>query len=487
MAVDRPRQTRIVIVGAGFGGIGMGASLKRRGCDDFVILEKSDSVGGVWHKNRYPGAACDVPAHLYSFSFELRPDWPQRYASQAEILDYLNHCARKYGLAPHIRFGTEVTDARWDETHNRWVVRTADDQLFHAQALVTATGQLSRPSHPRLPCATRFSGPIFHSAEWRDCDLHGKIVAVVGTGASATQLVPAIAPIVSKLYVFQRSAAYILPKRDKIYPRWQIRLFRHCRGALRLRRMLIYLQHEHRAFAFVTWRAVLRTKRRAFIRHLRRGVKQADLRDRLTPDYRMGCKRILLSNDFYPAMDRANVELVTERIEEIRPGAIVTGDAAERKVDCIIFATGFAATDFLVPMKMTGLRGQDLHQSWKGGAEAYLGMTVAGFPNFFMLYGPNTNLAHNSIVFMIESQIRHVMACLARLGGDGARSIEVKENIQRRFNARIRRRLENSIWSKGCMSWYLTAAGKNTTNWPGYSFMFRLKTRTPNWDDYVVQ
>jgi cation diffusion facilitator CzcD-associated flavoprotein CzcO len=487
MALGGPLQTRIVIVGAGFGGIGLAVTLKKRGCDDFIILEKSDSVGGVWHKNRYPGAACDVPAHLYSFSFELRADWPHKYASQAEILKYLAHCARKYGVEPHIRFGTEATDARWDEAHNRWIVRTADDQVFHAQALVTATGQLSRPSYPRLPGATSFSGAMFHSAEWQDCDLRGKCVAVVGTGASAIQLVPAIAPLVSKLYVFQRSAAYVLPKSDKTYARWQIRVFKHVPGALRLSRMLIYMQHEQRAFAFTTWRAVLRIKRSAFFRHLRRGVKKVGLRERLTPDYRMGCKRILLSNDFYPAMDRANVELVTERIEEIRPGAIVAADAAERKVDCIIFATGFAATDFLVPMKVSGRRGQDLHQSWKGGAEAYLGMTVAGFPNFFMLYGPNTNLAHNSIVFMIESQICHIVACLARLGGDGVRRIEVKKDIQQQFNAHIQRRLRNAIWSKGCTSWYLTAAGKNTTNWPGYSFMFRLRTRAPRWDDYVVQ
>ncbi len=487
MAVDRPIETRIVVVGAGFAGIGLGVNLKKRGCDDFIILEKSDSVGGVWHQNRYPGAACDVPAHLYSFSFELRADWPQKYASQAEILNYLAHCARKYGVEPHLRLRAEVTGARWDEASNHWVVRTADGQVFHAQALVTATGQLSRPSRPQLPGTASFSGPIFHSAQWQEHDLRGKSVAVVGTGASAIQLVPAIAPLVGKLYVFQRSAAYVMPRPDKNYSRWQIGLFRHVPGALRLNRLLIYLLHEHRAFAFITWRAALRLKRGAFFRHLRRGVKNLELRARLIPDYRLGCKQILLSNDFYPAMDRANVELVTERIKEIRPGAVVAEDTVERKVDCIIFATGFAATDFLVPIKVTGLRGQDLHQSWNGGAEAYLGMTVTGFPNFFMLYGPNTNLAHNSIVFMIESQIRYVLACLDRLERDDVSSIEVKKNIQQQFNARIQRRLQSSIWSKGCTSWYLTAAGKNTTNWPGYSFMFRLRTRAPNWDDYAVQ
>jgi cation diffusion facilitator CzcD-associated flavoprotein CzcO len=487
MAVDRLIETRIVIIGAGFGGIGLGVNLKKRGFNDFVILEKSDSVGGVWHKNRYPGAACDVPAHLYSFSFELRADWPQKYASQAELLNYLVHCARKYGLDPHLRFGAEVTEARWDEARHLWIVCTAAGQVFETQSLVTATGQLSRPFTPRLPGAASFAGPIFHSAHWQDCDLRGKRVAVVGTGASAIQLVPAIAPLVSRLYVFQRSAAYVLPKSDRNYSQRQIRLFQRVPGLLRLSRLLIYLQHEQTAFAFLTWRAALRIKRRAFFRHLRHGVKAIDLRERLTPDYRMGCKRILLSNDFFPAMDRANVELVTERIEEIRPDAIAAADGAERQVDCVIFATGFAAADFLVPMKVTGAGGQDLRQSWQGGAEAYLGTTVAGFPNFFMLYGPNTNLAHNSIVFMIESQIRHVMACLDRLERGGARSIEVKKDIQCSFNARIQRRLQNSIWSKGCTSWYLTAAGKNTTNWPGYSFTFRLRTRAPNWDDYAVQ
>jgi cation diffusion facilitator CzcD-associated flavoprotein CzcO len=467
--------------------LGLGITLKRSGFDDFVILEKSDSVGGVWGKNRYPGAACDVPAHLYSFSFEPRADWPRKYANQAELLDYLIYCVRKHDIDPHLRLGSEVTDARWDETSRRWIVQTGDGQVFEAQSLVAATGQLSRPAFPQLPGLTSFAGPVFHSAEWRpECDLRGKRVAVVGTGASAIQLVPGIAPLVDKLYVFQRSAAYVLQKPDKTYSRWQMFLFKHFPGVLRLSRMLIYLQHEQTAFAFITWRAALRVKRRAFFRHLRHGVKNADLQQRLIPNYRLGCKRILLSNDFYPAMDRANVELVTQRIGEIRSDAVVTTDGAERKVDCIIFATGFAATDFLVPMKVTGRHGQDLHQSWKSGAEAYLGMTVPGFPNFFMLYGPNTNLVHNSDVFMIESQIRYVLACLTQIGRDGVRSLELKQHIQEQFNAGIQRRLQNSIWSKGCTSWYLTATGKNTANWPGYSFAFRLRTRSPKWNDYAV-
>ena len=481
-------QTRVVIIGAGFGGIGLGIKLKASGLNDFVILEKSDSVGGVWRENRYPGAACDVPSHLYSFSFEPRTDWPDRFANQFDILDYLNHCTRKYVLDPHIRFRAEVTGARWDAASSHWTVNTSDGHVFKAQSLVTATGQLSRPLRPQLPGLANFTGTVFHSAEWRqDYNFRGKRVAVIGTGASAIQFVPAIAPLVSKLYVFQRSAPYVLPKRDKNYARWQISVLQRFPALLKLARLLIYIRQETRAFGFITWRAAIRVKRWAFFRHLRRGVKNPDLRARLIPNYRIGCKRILLSNDFYPAMDRPNVELVTEGIGEIRSDAILTADAAKRKVDCIILGTGFAATDFLVPMKVTGLNGQDLQQAWRNGAQAHLGMTIAGFPNFFMLYGPNTNLAHNSVVYMIEGQIHYVMACLARLCRGNIRSLEIKKEIQDRYNAQLQRRLEKGQWSKGCTNWYLTAAGKNTTNWPGYSFEFRLRTRTPKWDDYAVQ
>lgn len=483
-----PTRTRVVIVGAGFGGIGLGIKLKQAGVNDFVILEKSHSVGGVWRDNSYPGAACDVPSHLYSFSFEPWPGWPDTYARQPDILDYLVHCSRKHALEPHIRFGEEVTDAQWDATANGWTVRTRREGIFETQSLVAATGQLSRPFRPQIPGLAGFSGMAFHSAEWRrDCDFRGRRVAVIGTGASAVQFIPAIAPQVSRLYVFQRSAPYVLPKPDKAYTWRQRMLFRRLPVLLRLSRMLIYLRHESTAFAFVSFRAALRVKRRAFFRHLRRGITSADLRARLTPDYRMGCKRILLSNDFYPAMDRPNVELVTAPIERVRPDAIVTADGAERKVDCIIFGTGFAATDFLAPMNIVGRHGQDLHQSWQTGAEAHLGIMVAGFPNFFMIYGPNTNLAHNSIVYMIESQIRHILACLSRLCRDDIRSLEVKKEPQERFNAQLQRRLRKAVWSKGCTNWYLDAAGKNTTNWPGYSAEFRLKTRAPRWDDYAAQ
>jgi cation diffusion facilitator CzcD-associated flavoprotein CzcO len=483
-----PIPTRVIIVGAGFGGIGLAIKLKQAGLNDFIILEKLESVGGVWHQNQYPGAACDVPSHLYSFSFEPRADWPDKFARQGDILDYLVNCVRKHGLESHIRLAAEAVELRWDETSSRWIVRTGSGTAFAAQAEVTAVGQLSRPSMPQLPGLPRFAGAAFHSAAWpKNFEPGGRNVAVIGTGASAIQFVPAIAPLVNKLYVFQRSAAYVLGKPDKPYAGWQKFLFDHIPGLLRLSRTLIYLRHEMRAIAFVTIRSALAFGRVLFRRHLGRGVAQPDLRRLLTPDYRFGCKRVLISNDFYPAMDRANVELITIGISEIRPDAIVTADSAVRKVDCIIFGTGFAASDFLMPMKIVGRGGRDLHQSWKDGADAYLGMAIAGFPNFFMLYGPNTNLAHNSIICMIESQIRYVIACLRRLDDGDFRTIEIKSDAQKRFNERIQARLQKFVWAKGCTSWYLSPDGKNTANWPGYSFGFMMRTRAPKWDDYAVQ
>ena len=487
MADSGPTRTRVVIIGAGFGGVGLGIKLKKAGLTDFVILEKSDSVGGVWRANTYPGAACDIPSHLYSFSFEPRVDWPNKYAKQSDILDYLKHCTRKHGLEPHIRFGTEVTAARWDEASNQWVVHTRDGRVFESQSIVTATGQLSRPHIPRLPGIETFSGPIFHSAEWRhDIDLGGKRIAVIGTGASAIQIVPAIAPQAEKLLVFQRNAPYVLPKSDKRYARWQQFLFRYMPGTLRLSRTWIYLWHELAAYGFVAKPSALRVARSVFLRNLRKGVKDPDRRRRLIPGYKLGCKRILISNDFYPAMDRPNVELLTHTIAEVQHGAIVTADGTKHGVDGIIFATGFAATEFLAPITVAGRDGKDLNQVWAKGAHAHLGVTVAGFPNFFMLYGPNTNLAHNSIIYMIECQIRYVMACLRRLRGS-VRSLEVRQETQNRSNARVQERLKRTVWARGCTSWYLDAEGRNTANWPGYTFEFMLKTRAPKWDEYVVR
>jgi len=480
-------RTRVLVVGAGFGGIGLGIKLQAAGLTDFIILEKSDRVGGVWRANDYPGAACDVPSLLYSFSFAPRADWPDRYARQGDILAYLEQCARDHGLMPHIRLSTEVSAAEWDAARSLWVARTRDGTTFEAQALVSAVGQLDRPFLPDLPGLDRFSGPVFHSAQWRhDVDLTGKRVAVIGTGASAIQFVPQIAAQVRMLTLFQRSAAYVLPKSDRSYAAWQRKAFTTMPGALWLSRAWQYLAHEVTAFAFVTWPAALNIKRSAFRRHLAEGVKDAEKRRRLTPDYRIGCKRILISNDYYPALDRQNVAVVTGRIAEVRADAIVTADGGAHPADCIIFGTGFTATDLLAPLRIIGRSGQDLRASWRAGASAHLGITVAGFPNFFMLYGPNTGLAHNSIVFMLEAQIRYIVACLARLARGEARTLEVRVDVQRRFEAWLQHHLARTVWAKGCASWYLTAEGRNTANWPGYTFAFAWRTRRPRWGDYVV-
>jgi cation diffusion facilitator CzcD-associated flavoprotein CzcO len=482
-----PTRTNAVIVGAGFGGIGLGIRLRAAGLTDFVILEKSDRVGGVWRENSYPGAACDIPSHLYSFSFAPRADWPDRYANQADILAYLENCTRQHGLLAHIRFGAQVAAARWDEARSLWVVDTRGAGVFETPALITATGQLNRPSRPHLPGIESFAGPVFHSAEWRhDVDLAGKRIAVVGTGASAIQFVPAIAPLAEKLTVLQRSAAYVLPKSDRSYAGWQKSLFAKISGALWLSRAWTYLRHEARAPAFVTWPAALNIKRGAFRRHLEGGVADPEKRRRLTPAYRIGCKRILISNDFFPAMGRPNVGVVTDAIKEVRRDAIVTADGTAHKTDMIILATGFTATDFLVPMRIVGRGGQELHEAWRDGAQAHLGIAVAGFPNFFMLYGPNTGLAHNSLVFMLECQIRYVIACLKRLR-DGARALEVRADVQARSSAWLRRRMTRTIWVRGCTSWYLDAAGRNTVSWPSYTFAYRWRTRAPDWNDYVVR
>jgi cation diffusion facilitator CzcD-associated flavoprotein CzcO len=481
-------RTRVVIIGAGFGGIGLGIKLRAAALTDFVILERSSRVGGVWSANSYPGAACDIPSHLYSFSFAQKADWPDRYANQQDILAYLTCCVRDHGLEPHLRLGTEVIAARWDEARALWIVETKAGETFEAQSLVSAVGQLSRPLVPNIPGIETFAGPVFHSAEWRhDVDLTGKRVAVIGTGASAIQFVPAIAAQAAALTLFQRSAAYVLPKSDKVYPPWQKALFATMPGALRASRAWHYLRHEATAFAFVIWPAALRTMQAAFLRHMRKGVTDPQKRSKLVPHYRIGCKRLLISNDYFPALNRPNVAIVIETIRAVRPGAIVTADGAEHGADCIVFGTGFTASDFLVPMRITGRAGTDLNHAWSGGAQAHLGITVAGFPNFLMLYGPNTNLAHNSIVTMIESQIRLVIACLKRLARGEIRSLDVKPQVQQHWNARVQERLKRTVWAKGCTSWYLDAQGRNANNWPGFTFEFAWRTRAPKWNDYVVR
>ncbi|WAS56617.1 alpha/beta hydrolase fold domain-containing protein [Burkholderia ambifaria] len=467
-----------IIIGAGFAGIGMAVALQRAGIHDFVIVERSHDVGGVWRDNRYPGAACDVPSHLYSFSFEPNPSWSRVFAPQPEIHAYLQHCARKYDLARHLRFGAEVERAQYDEARALWHVTLADGTTLSAAVLVSGTGQLSRPAMPDLPGIDTFRGRAFHSAHWdRDYPLAGKRVAVVGTGASAIQFVPAIAADVERLVVFQRSPAYVMPRPARAYRPWEQALFRRLPWAMKLHRASIYVRYESRAIAFTRLHGLMDVAvGRPFRKLLARDVRDPALRARLTPDYPIGCKRVLLSSDYLAALDRDNVELVTQRIRRVTETGIETDDGVHHPVDAIVYGTGFAATAFLSPMRITGRDGLDLNDAWRRGAQAYLGLTVPGFPNFFMLYGPNTNLGHNSIVYMLESQIAHVMRCVRAMRRNGATAIDVDPRRYRRFNAHVQQRLEGSVWS-GCKSWYVDASGHNSTNWPGFTLTYRWITR----------
>lgn len=476
---------RVLIIGAGFAGVGLAIQLKQRGIDDFLILEKAAAVGGTWRDNHYPGAACDVPSHLYSFSFEPKTDWTRKFAPQAEIFAYIQHCVDKHGLAAKIRCNSEVASAEFDQASGLWQVQGADGSRYVTRALVSACGQLNQPAYPRIPGLESFAGETFHSARWNhQYDLSGKRVAVIGTGASAIQFVPEIVPKVQRLYLFQRSAAYVIPKPDRAYRPWELALLQRLPWLQTLDRGLKYVQHEVRALAFIHFPALMKLFKLSFQRHLANAISDPERRRKLVPDYPLGCKRILISNNYFPALAQGNVEIVNDSIQAITPRGVVTADGREREVDALIYGTGFAATDFLAPMQIKGLGGVDLNQAWREGAEAYKGISVNGFPNLFILYGPNTNLGHNSILYMLESQFSYVLDGLSALEQQGLRYIDVKLQVQQRFNQHLQQVIRHSIWEQGCTSWYKNAAGKNTNNWPGFTFTYRQQTRHLELADY---
>ncbi|QKE63007.1 NAD(P)/FAD-dependent oxidoreductase [Aquipseudomonas campi] len=474
----------VLIIGSGFAGLGLAMRLRQQGSDDFLILEKAAKAGGTWRDNDYPGAACDVPSHLYSFSFEPKTDWTRRFAPQAEIFAYVQQCIAKYGLHSRIRCNSEVSEAWFDEPAGLWRVTTVDGAQFSARALVSACGQLNRPLYPQIAGIERFAGESFHSARWRhDIDLSGKRVAVIGTGASAIQFVPEIVPRVQHLTLFQRTAAYVLPKPDRAYSRFELALMQRFPWTQKLDRALQYLYHEARGVAFFVLPGLMKLYRGSFLRHLQRQVTDPELRARLTPDYPLGCKRILISNDYYPALTQPQVEVVNQAIREVSERGVITADGREHAVDVLIYGTGFAASDFLAPMRIRGLGGLELNQAWKEGAEAYKGISVNGFPNLFILYGPNTNLGHNSIIYMLESQFPYVLSCLQQLQ-QGVRYLDVRAPVQQAWNQRLQHAIEHSVWEQGCNSWYKNAAGKHTNNWSGFTFSYRQHTRQPDWSDY---
>jgi cation diffusion facilitator CzcD-associated flavoprotein CzcO len=478
----------VVIIGTGFGGLGMAIRLKQAGFHDFTVLEQASGVGGTWRDNHYPGAACDIESHLYSFSFEPNPSWTREFARQAEILAYLEHCADKYGLRPHIHLDRAATSASFDEPSGLWTVETSRGGPIVARAVVSATGGLSRPSYPEIAGLSSFAGKTFHTARWDDAyPLEGKTVGVLGTGASAIQVVPAIAPRVGKLHIFQRTPPWILPKPDGPIAAASQDRFRRAPVLQRLARVRQYLTHELFAVGFFAEPRILRLGSKLALRHVARTVPDPALRARLTPHYTMGCKRVLLSNDYYPALQRPNVDLVTDPIREIVPSGVVTKDGSTIPLDALILATGFQAAEAVSPFPLRGRGGLDLNQAWSEGAEAYLGTTIAGFPNLFMIVGPNTGLGHNSMIFMIESQIQYVMSCLDQMRARNLRLVDVRKEAQARYNDRLTARLARTVWhTGGCASWYRTQDGKNTTLWPGFTFEFRYLTR--RWDpaDYEV-
>ncbi|WP_414944577.1 flavin-containing monooxygenase [Amycolatopsis sp. cmx-11-32] len=477
-------KTSVLIVGAGFGGVGTAIELKRAGIDDFVILESAAEPGGVWRENTYPGAGCDIPSPLYSFSYEPNPDWPRRFSLQPDIHEYLERVVRRYGLEPHIRFGTRATGAAFDDKRGLWRVETAGGETFEAKVFVPAVGQLSRPVQPDIPGQDTFEGASFHSARWEhDVDLRGKKVTVIGTGASAIQFVPELQRQAGELTVFQRTAPYILAKRDTRYRRWQQRLFRHLPATQLLGRLRIFLLAEYATYAMIKHPLLAKVFELRTAQLRRRHIKDRALREKLTPDYPLGCKRILFTNEYLPALAQHNVAVETRRISAITPSGLLTEDGVEHEADVIVYGTGFAATDFLGELKVRGLGGRSLSDAWKGGARAYLGMTVPGFPNLFCVYGPNTNLGAGSIIYMIERQARYIRQAVEHLNRPEVSYMDVAPEVEDRYDKEIQRRLGHSVWTT-CASWYRQENGRVSTNWPGLVTEYDRRTKTLDLGDY---
>jgi cation diffusion facilitator CzcD-associated flavoprotein CzcO len=477
----------IAIVGSGFSGLGMAIRLKEEGRDDFVVLERGSEVGGTWHYNTYPGCACDVPSHLYSFSFAPNPEWSQTYSPQPEIGAYLRACADRFGVRPHIRLNTTVELAEWDDEARRWQIDT-DRGRVTARVLVSGTGPLAEPKIPDIPGLHRFEGKTFHSARWdHDHDVTGERVASIGTGASAIQLVPSIQPDVEQLHVFQRTPPWIFPHSNRPVTKFERRLYRAFPAAQKLVRGGVYAAREMAVLGFVKQPRLMGLVEKVARWHMRKGISDPKLLEKVTPDYTIGCKRILPSNKWYPALGEPNVELVTEAITEVREHSIVTADGTERAVDTIIFSTGFHVADMPVGKMVRGREGRTLDESWEGSPRAHLGSTAPGFPNFFMMLGPNTGLGHSSMVYMIESQVAYVSGALRAMDQGGAETVEVDPDVVASYNESLESQLEGTVWNTGCSSWYLDDTGRNSTIWPDWTWRFRQRTARFEPADYRLE
>lgn len=478
--------TKVAIIGAGFGGIAMAIRLQQHGIYDFIILEKGSDFGGTWRDNQYPGAACDVQSHLYSLSFAPKSNWSKRYAEAPEIFSYIQDLVTDYNLRAFCRLNTEVLAAHYQAERCLWQLQLQDQSILEAQFVIFASGPLHIPQIPDILGIEKFQGKVFHSAQWdHTYDPTGKNVASIGTGGSAIQYIPEIAPKCKQLYVMQRTAAWVIPRDERAYPNLEKKLFKKYDWFRKLHRARLYWSNESRVVPIVKPGIMKFTQKLAelFIKY---EVKNPELAKKLTPDYIMGCKRILVSNKYFPTFNRHNVELVTEKIQELTEHSIITQDGKERPIDCLIYGTGFI-TDPRIYMKnfqCTGLDGVELNEMWKQGAESYYGICVKDFPNLFQLLGPNTLLAHNSVIFMIEAQVEYILQLMQLVDQSQSDAIMVKDQAQDTFNQQVQHMFEKTVWQSGCVNWYQQEGGKNFALWPTYTWKYWLKTKKPNATDY---
>ncbi|WP_328405609.1 flavin-containing monooxygenase [Nocardia sp. NBC_00403] len=478
---NRPaRHVKTIIIGSGFAGLGLAIRLSQQGRTDYLVLERGSDVGGTWRDNTYPGAACDVPSHLYSYSFALNPNWSRSFSKQGEIQQYIQGVAKKYNVLDKHLFDCDVTSARWNTGTNRWEVESAKGS-FTADTVVSAVGALCEPALPDIKGINNFKGEIFHSARWNhDADLPGKRVAIIGTGASSIQIVPSIAAQVAHLDVYQRTAPWLLPRMDRPYTLPERLAFKHIPGFQRLSRAAIYAARETQVVGLAKVPALMQAFELIARAKLKLEIRDPELRAKVTPNFRIGCKRMLISNEYYPALGRGNVDVITDGIAEVRENSIVTKDGTEREIDALIVATGFHVTDSPAYNTIAGKDGRTLSEVFDEiGQQGYKGSSIANFPNMFFLLGPNVGLGHTSMVFMIESQINYIADALATVNRLGLQTVEVRRAAQDAYNAELKNKLEGSVWNTGgCSSWYLDKHGNNTTLWPDFTFEFRKLTRT---------
>jgi cation diffusion facilitator CzcD-associated flavoprotein CzcO len=478
----------IAIIGAGFAGIGTAIQLKKAGIQSFTMFERAGEIGGTWRDNTYPGAACDVPSHAYSLSFEPNPSWSRAFAESGEIQEYLLGLVEKWKLRPHLRTNTEITEARFDETAGTWILTTDDGDTFTARAVVSGVGGLVDPAWPDIKGLQSFRGELFHTARWNhDFDLTGKNVAVIGTGASAVQVVPALAPQVARLSVFQRTPAWVVPKPDVRYSERARHFYARFPLALQASRLAKFWMSElFGPVIFLNSDRLSAIGQKASLRHLRSQVSDPELCAKLTPSFQFGCKRMLISSDYWSSFERENVELVTEPIEEIRSDGIETQDGVLHEADAIVLATGFALGLATAPFPVIGRGGRTLNEAWSRGAVAYKGMTVSGFPNWFVLMGPNTGPGHTSVLVYTEAQIHYALQAIRKLKDEGLRYVDVRQDVQDRYNAGLQKRMKHMSWSSGCNSWYLSADGSNHSLYPGYASEYVIRARRFKPSEYEI-